>query len=400
MMSQILIAGGHVVPGDGSPELPGTDVLVDCGVITSIAPGLTAPPGATVIDATGMLVMPGLVDGHRHVWQAPLRGIGADMTLPDYLGSVLGPILAAYKPADAELATLLGAAEALDAGITTVFDWSNTTTTAAHTDAVRDAFAAAGIRAVVGHVHPDHEAFARRIARGPVTVTAGLAILGMEYGDRRETERAIHAARGLGLPVTMHAGGPAVRALWDAELLDRHVHLVHLNAVTADDAKLLAGTGAGVTVTPVVEATMGHGASAFGRLHDAGARPGLGTDVVVNAPADLFEPLRDTLRAERLRTGTMPPAAGVLAAATVDSARAIGLDHLVGTVAVGKRADLVLLGGLPRPSAAAAVVSAAPSNVDTVLVDGRVVKRAGRLLDHDLPALRHAGRELARRVLR
>src|SRR5688500_3442542 len=131
MMSQILIAGGHVVPGDGSPELPGTDVLVDRGVITSIAPGLTAPPGATVIDATGMVVMPGLVDGHRHVWQAPLRGIGADMTLPDYLGSVLGPILAAYTPADAELATLLGAAEALDAGITTVFDWSNTTTTAA-----------------------------------------------------------------------------------------------------------------------------------------------------------------------------------------------------------------------------------------------------------------------------
>lgn len=82
-----------------------------------------------------------------------------------------------------------------------------------------------------------------------------------------------------------------------------------------------------------------------------------------------------------------------------DSARAIGLDHLVGTVAVGKRADLVLLRGLPRPSAGAAVVSATPSDVDTVLVDGRVVKRGGRLLDHDLAALRAAGRQLARRVL-
>jgi cytosine/adenosine deaminase-related metal-dependent hydrolase len=398
-MSSILIAGGHVVPGDGSPERPQTDVLVDGGVITAVASGLTAPPGATVIDAAGMVVMPGLVDGHRHVWQAPLRGIGADMTLPDYLGALLGPILAAYTPADAGLTTLLGAVEALDAGITTVFDWSNTTTTAAHTDAVRDAFAAAGIRAIVGHVHADHEAFARRIARGPVTVSAGLAILGLEYGDRRETERAVHAARDLGMPVSMHAGGPAVRALHDAKLLDRHTHLVHLNTATADDAKLLVDSGAGVTVTPVVEGTMGHGASAYGRLHDAGVRPGLGTDVVVNAPTDLFEPLRDTLRTRRLHTGTMLPAASVLPAATADSARAIGLDHLVGTVAVGKRADLLLLSGLARPSAAAAVVSATPSDVDTVLVDGRVVKRAGRLLDHDLHALRDAGRQVARRVL-
>jgi len=400
MVTQILIKGGHVVPGDGTAERPQTDVLVDGGVITALAPGLTGSPGATVVDAAGMIVMPGLVDSHRHVWQAPLRGAGADMTLPDYLATVLGPILAGYTPRDAGLATLLGAAEALDAGITTVFDWSNRATTEAHTDAVRDAFAEAGIRAVIGLAHPDHEAYARRVERGPATVTAGFAIAGMEYGDHVDTVRSIRLARDMGVTVSMHAAGPAVRALYDAGLLGPHVQLVHLNAITADDAKMLAGTATGVTVTPVVEATMGHGTSAYGRLRDAGARPGVGTDVVVNAPADLFEPMRDALRTERLRTGTMLPAAAILPAATLDSARAIGLDQVVGTVEVGKRADLILLNGLPSPSAAAVVANATPADVHTVIVDGRLVKRDGRLVDLDLAALRHAGRALAHRVLR
>ncbi|WP_117209605.1 amidohydrolase family protein [Allorhizocola rhizosphaerae] len=399
-MTQILIKGGHVAAGDGGTELPETDVLIDDGVITSVAPGVNGAPGATVIDAAGMIVMPGLVDSHRHVWQAPLRGVGADMTLPDYLATVLGPILTGYTPQDAGLATLLGAAEALDAGITTVFDWSNTTTTEAHTDAVRDAFAAAGIRAVVGLVHPDHEAYARRVQRGPATVTAGFAIAGMEYGDHDDTVRSVRLARDMGVTVTMHAGGPAVRALYDVGLLGPHVNLVHLNGMTADDAKMLAETGAGVTVTPVVEGTMGHGASAYGRLWDAGARAGLGTDVVVNAPVDLFEPMRDTLRTERLRTATMLPAGAILPAATVDSARAIGLDHIIGTVEVGKRADLILLDGLPAPSAAAAVANGSRADVHTVIVEGRIVKRDGRLVDLDLAALRRASRALAQRVLR
>jgi 5-methylthioadenosine/S-adenosylhomocysteine deaminase len=322
------------------------------------------------------------------------------MTLPDYLATVLGPTLTGYTPQDAGTATLLGAAEALDAGITTVFDWSNTTTTEAHTDAVRDAFAVAGIRAVVGLVHPDHETYARRVQRGSATVTAGFAVPGIEYGDHDETVQAIHLARHLGVTVSMHAGGPAVRALYDAGLLGPHVHLVHLNAITIDDAKMLAGTGTAVTVTPVVEATMGHGPSAYGRLRDAGARAGLGTDVVVNAPVDLFEPIRDTLRTERLRTGTMFPVAGVLPAATVDSARTIGLDQVIGIVEAGKRADLILLDGLPFPTAAAAVTNASRADVHTVIVDGHIVKRDHRLVNLDLTALRHAGRALAQRVRR
>jgi cytosine/adenosine deaminase-related metal-dependent hydrolase len=163
-----------------------------------------------------------------------------------------------------------------------------------------------------------------------------------------------------------------------------------------------------VTITPVVEATQGHGASAYGRLLAAGVRPGLGIDVVVNATPDLFVPLRDTLRSERIRTGDLVPAANFLPAATSDSARAIGLGDRVGTLAVGMRADLLLLDGLAHLTgsntaagalAGAVVTALGPANVRTVLIDGRIVKRDGRLVDHDLAALRAAADDVARRVL-
>jgi cytosine/adenosine deaminase-related metal-dependent hydrolase len=429
MSEQILIKGGHVVPGDGAPELPRSDVLVDGGVIAAVGPDLPAG-GAEVIDATGLVVLPGLVDGHRHVWQAPLRGVGADLTLPGYFEVILGRALPAYRPEDARLASLLGAAEALDAGITTVFDWSNAALSPAHTDAVLDGLASAGIRAVVAHARPDDTDDARRVAGLRGTITGALAILGPGRSPWDDAVRQLRFGRELGVVVSMHANGGGapdgpVRRMHEAGLLGPRVQLVHLNAATDDEVKLLVDAGVGVTVTPLVEALMGHGAAPYGRFTDAGGRVGLGADVVVNAPADLFESMRDVLRAERLRfagpgTRAMPPAASVLGAATIDSARAIGLADRVGSIAPGKRADLILVDGLahlsrgladpatpigPAPAtgagsiAGAVVTCAGPADVHTVIVDGRIVKRAGRLVEHDLAELRAAATELARRVL-
>jgi cytosine/adenosine deaminase-related metal-dependent hydrolase len=384
----LVIKGGRLVSGEPA------DVLVERGRIVAVGsfPGVAA---AEVIDATGLVVAPGLVDGHRHVWQAPLRGLGADMTLPGYLAEVLGRILPGVEPAGAHRATLLGAAEALDAGITTLFDFCNVTRTPEHTDAVLDAYATAGIRAVVAHGNPDDERDVRRMADLRGRVTGALAILGAEYGPWEEAMRQIAFGRELGLVVSMHAsGGPGspLRRMYDAGALGPHLHLVHLNRITGEDAKLLADTGAGVTVTPVVEGTMGHGDSAYARLAAAGVRAGLGTDVAVNAPANLFETLREVLRSYRRESGEMHPAGGVLAAATTHGAAAIGMGDRIGAVAVGRCADLVLLGGLahlPGPRLAGAVVTTlGPADVHTVVVDGRVVKRDGRLVDLDLARLR------------
>lgn len=397
----ILLRNGHVIPGDGSPELPGTDVLIEGGVITAIGKDLPQPAD-TRIDASGMVVMPGLVDAHRHVWQAPLRGTGADMTLPDYFRVVLGRALSAYRPEDARLAALLGAAEALEAGITSVFDWNNTTLTLEHTEAALDGYAASGLRAVVGHTVPDDEADLKRLATRDGMITGGLAILGPQFGSWEDGVREIAIARELGLPVSMHAnGGPEspFPRMHEAGLLGPDLNLVHMNAMTPEEARMLADAGVAVTVTPIVEATMGHGTSAFGTFLDAGGHAALGTDVVVNAPADLFEPMRDTLRFERMRSRTMYPAAQLLSNATLHGARSIGLGSETGSLTVGKKADIILLDGLSHPSGAGVVASLTPANVHTVIVDGRVLKRDGRLLHLDLPALRTTGLELARRAL-
>jgi cytosine/adenosine deaminase-related metal-dependent hydrolase len=146
---------------------------------------------------------------------------------------------------------------------------------------------------------------------------------------------------------------------------------------------------------------MGHGPSPYSRFTAAGGRCGLGTDVVVNSPPDLFEPMRDTLRRHRAETSSMAPAGSVLAAATADSAAAIGLGSSVGTVAPGRRADLILLSGLSHLGgdvSGALVTTARASDVHTVIVDGQVVKRAGRLTTLDLPKLREDAVSPAQRV--
>jgi cytosine/adenosine deaminase-related metal-dependent hydrolase len=385
--------------------LPRADVLAVDGEIAAIGPDLSVA-GAEVLDVSGHVVLPGFVDSHRHVWQAPLRGIGADMSLGDYLNVVLGQIAPRYQPADMRLATLLGAAEALDAGVTTVFDWNNATLSPQHADAALDGFAAAGIRAVLGHGNPDDPADVRRLANRTGRVTTGLAIIGPEYMPFDLAARHIRLGRELGLVVSMHVGGggpsTAVTRLHEADLLGPDLNLVHNNTISDDEVKMLVDSGVGITVTPTVEALMGHGSSAYGRFVDAGGAPAIGVDVVVNSVPDLFEPMRDALRAQRGR-GANTPAAQLLRAVTIDGARAIGLADVVGSLAVGKRADIVVLGGLGHLTgtgdvAGAVVTSLGPADVRVVLVDGRVVKRDGHLVEHDLAALRAAAVEVARRV--
>jgi cytosine/adenosine deaminase-related metal-dependent hydrolase len=283
-------------------------------------------------------------------------------------------------------------------------DWCNVTRTPQHTDAVLDAYLTAGIRAVLAHGSPGNEVDVQRLAALRGRVTGALAILGPEYGPWDEAVRQIQLGRDLGLIVSMHASGgatPALRRMDGAGLLGPHLQLVHLNDMSEHDAQLLVDNGVGVIVTPVVEATMGHGASAFSRFADTGGRAGLGTDVVVNAPPDLFEPMRDTLRSHRAHTATMYPAGDILAAATIDSAQTVGLGGVTGALAAGKRADIVLLDGLTHllgtgDLAGAVVTSLSPSDVHTVIVDGRIVKRDGRLTELDLAQLRRSAADLAR----
>jgi cytosine/adenosine deaminase-related metal-dependent hydrolase len=148
----LLVRGGHVITMDpGAADIPGGDVLVSGGVIAAVGIGLAAPAGATELDATGMIVAPGLVDTHWHMWNTLLRGMSEGG--PGYfrLCRSLGP---AFGAEDLYQGTLLGCAEAISSGITTVHDWCHNIRTPAHAEAGLRALAQAGLRARFSYGYP------------------------------------------------------------------------------------------------------------------------------------------------------------------------------------------------------------------------------------------------------
>lgn len=425
-MSLVLLRGGHVLTMDPDlGEIPVGDVLVADGRIVAVGTDLD-PADAEVVDVRGEVVLPGLVDSHRHLWQSPLRGFGPDLSLGAYLPLLLGTAAGRITPDDLRLAGLLGAVEALDAGVTTVFDYGNATRSPAHATAAQEGLAEAGIRAVFGHGDPSDRAGLERLAAAKGLVTGALAVLSPEHGPLDEVARHIRLARKLGLVTSMHigcgTGGTAARpvlALADAGLLGPDLHFVHGNTSSDADLRALVDGGAGITVTPTVEMMMGHGHPAYARLTALGARPALGVDVTLTTGPNLLDQARAILWSQRqhhneqlLADGrdpwTLRPAAGdLLHAVTLGGAAAIGLADRVGSLTPGKRADILVLSGLshltgttePGRVAGAVVAVCGTPDVRDVLVDGRYVKRDGRLLDHDLSTLRATADEVARRVL-
>ncbi|MQY03882.1 amidohydrolase family protein [Actinomadura macrotermitis] len=421
-----LIRHGLVIDTDPAVTVLGHhDVLVEDGRISAVGPGLAAPEGAAEIDATGLLVLPGFVDAHRHTWQAALRGLLPDSTLPAYLERVLGELAPRYRPEDVHTGTLAGALECLDSGITTLLDWAHNQPTPEHTDACVAALRAAGIRAVFGYCYGGGDglaamtAEARRV-RAEHFASAGrvamaMAAFGPEFGD---LDRALHEwrlARDLDLPVTVHMGGhsaegaaPGLAWLEDNGLAGHPLNIAHGNHYGPEQLKRIAGHGGTLSVTPALEATMGFGRPISGPARAAGVPTGLGADSVIAGPGDMFSLMRAAHQLERGRpdgSGMAFTAADALRMATIEGAEAVGLGGVTGSLRPGKHADLVLLGTRSlamAPAAdpvAAAVLAAGVGDVDTVLVGGEVVKRAGRLLHHDVPALLDGLAATAARVL-
>ncbi|MGC5011796.1 amidohydrolase family protein [Streptosporangium sp. DT93] len=391
----MLITGATVIDTEPRPRvLEGAGVLVEEGVITAVGRGLRAE-GAEVLDAAGGILLPGFVDTHRHVWQSVLRSVAADATLGGYLDLVLGRLGPAFRAEDVYAANLWGALEALDAGVTTLYDWSHIQLTPAHTDAALDALREAGIRAVFGYAPPSPADGARRedevrriasLAGGSGPVTPALAAWGPVYGSAAAAEADWRLARELGLPISLHAtGSGAVEWLHANGLLGPDVMFVHGNGFSDEAVRLLAASGCAASVAPVVEAQMGHGYPESGRFRDAGVRVGLGVDTVTDAPGDMFAVMRAAFAAERLRGGASSTA-DMLRMATLGGAEALGMADRIGSLRPGRQADLVILRtGSPAMAPVhdpigAVVTSAGPGDVDTVIVGGRVVKGGGRLL--------------------
>jgi len=424
---RLLIRGGTIVSLDSTlGTLRGGDLLIEDGTIVAVAPRLQAD--AETIEAAGAIVMPGLIDAHRHLWYEIVRGMAMDSSLPALHTTIWATLAVHFTPKDVYLATRAAIVEALDNGITTVLDWCHVINTPEHGEAavrahrelpIRTVFAyGTSMRRKLGELE-DAAADAAAVAeldRGAVEslvagagerMTFALALQGPESASMGTTRTEIAMARELGLPMTMHAGiqdgGPprrTVARLAGAGLLAGDMQFVHCCTSGAGELRQIAEAEARIVVCPMAEMALGIGVPPTARARDCGLRPAFGSDAVCSASGDLFDEARLALLSERsLRTaagrarsgteGPVPSTREALAGITLDAARACWLEDRVGSLGIGKRADIVLLRELdvdlgPAVDVHAAIVgSARGSNVDTVIVDGEIVKRGGMLVGID-----------------
>lgn len=424
-MARILIKGGSVVTMDPAiKDLPRGDVLIENGRIAAVGPSISADD-AEIIDAAHMIVLPGLVNAHVHTWQSALRGVAADWTVAKYMQSMHRGLAGHYQPDDLYIANLMGALNQLNSGATTLVDWCHSNRTPEHTDAAIQGLTESGARALFlhGSPKPDPKPGQKHFSEVPMPrseverlrkgrfassdglVTFGLAILGPYYSIYDVTRHDIALAREFDLVASMHvSGGQALtpdgfKRLIGENLIGEKINIVHGNDMDGDDIRAVAGKGGQFTVTAEIELQMGYGDPLTGVLQRCGAPMSIGSDVEPSARGDMFTAMRVTLQHERNRRivemgekeGGKPLDMPVtvrhaLEWATINGAKMAGLDHRVGSLTPGKEADVLLLRSddinmLPVwDPIASAVMQAGVANVDTVLVAGRTVKRAGKLL--------------------
>ena len=400
-----LISGGIVVTMDPAlGDLARGDVLVENGVIAEVGARIDAPD-ADVIDATDRIVMPGFVDNHRHTWQTAFRGVGADWTFAEYLVAVHGTIRPRYLPEDVYVGNLLGRLEALQSGVTTMLDWFHCAESPEHADA-----AVAALRDVPGRsifcygaayrTTEPIEAEVRRVRsdlHGDGLVSMALGLRNAADTDIGTFADELKLAAELDLRTSVHVDSDGVRRpvlqLHEHGLLRESTTFVHANGIADEELRMLADAGSSVSISPDVELKMGFGWPMTGRVLAAGLRPTLSVDDTPAAGGDMFSTLRTAYAVQRGLDGGLR-SRDLLAFATIDAAASCGLEARIGSLTPGKDADLILLRAddltvFPVTDPAGTIVTAGhPGLVDTVLVAGRVVKRAGELVDADLPKLR------------
>ncbi|MEU8390748.1 amidohydrolase family protein [Micromonospora sp. NPDC048843] len=408
---------------DARTVLPGADVLVVGGRIAQVGVGLTAPDDALEIDATGGILMPGMVDTHRHLWQTAMRGYGADWTLTQYFVWYYLESGKLFRPEDVYAGNLLGAIEAIDAGVTTTVDWSHGLQTPEHADAAVDALEAVDGRFVLAYgniqqgpwewaTSPEFRDFHRRRIDGGNL--AGFQLAFDVTGDPAFPERAaFEVARELGVAVTTHAGvwgatnDDGIRLMHENGFMNPSTVYVHAATLTQDSYNRIAATGGSVSVSTESEQSAGQGYPPTWQLRHHDIPVSLSMDTSVWWSGDLFSAMRSTLGADRSRehleahakqetiTHCHLRAEQVVEWATRGGARALGMDATIGALTPGRQADVVLIKNDASPAMfpilnphGHVVFQAQRADVHTVLVDGRVVKRDGRLVGVDLAAAR------------
>jgi len=394
------------------------DVLVTGDTITAVGLGLTVPDGTVQVDAAGGILMPGMVDTHRHMWQTALRGLGADWTLTQYFVFYYLSWGKIFRPEDIAAGNRLAAIEAVDAGVTTTVDWSHGLQTIAHGEAALDALRGSPGRSVLAYGNllgapwewTNSADFRSFVARTATDDMQGLQLAFDVTADPAFPERgAFEAARELGMRVSTHAGvwgatnDDSIRLMWENGFMTPGTTYVHAATLTEDSYQRIAATGGTASVSTESEQSAGQGYPPTWELRKHGIPVSLSMDTSVWWSADLFSAMRATLSADRSREHLEAHGRGetvvhnklraeeVVRWATMGGAAALGLDDKIGSVTPGKKADLVLLKNENSPAMypilhpyGTVVFQAGRGDVHTVLVNGQVVKHEHALVGADL----------------
>jgi 5-methylthioadenosine/S-adenosylhomocysteine deaminase len=432
----VLRRGTVLTMNDAHDVLRDADVLVVGDKIAGVGPGLEVPDGTFEIDASDGIVLPGMIDTHRHMWQTALRGYGADWTLSQYFVFYYLEWGKIFRPQDIYAGNLLSALESLDAGVTTTVDWSHGLQTVDHADAAVDALQSVPGRFVLAYgnlqqgpwewaTSNDFRAFVeRRFSHGDDML--GFQMAFDVTGDPEFPEqKAFEVARELGAPVTTHAGvwgatnDDGIRLMHEHGFMTPESIYVHAATLEEDSYHRIAATGGSVSVSTESEQSAGQGYPPTWRLRQHDIPVSLSMDTSVWWSGDLFCAMRSTLGADRSRehleahakqetvTNHHLRAEQVVDWATRGGSRALRLDGLVGSLEEGKKADVVLVKSDDSPVMFPVLhpyghvaFQAQRADVHTVLVDGRVVKQDGRLVGVDLAHARRAVEETVEFAMR
>jgi 5-methylthioadenosine/S-adenosylhomocysteine deaminase len=431
--ADLLIRGGTVVTMDGSRRvLEGGSVAIRGDrIITVHTAGDPLPPARETLDAAGHLVIPGLVNAHGHAAMTLLRGIADDLKLLDWLENYIFP--AESKNVSREFVywgTLLGCVEMARSGTTTYADMYMFEEEAAR------ATERAGLRgvlgqSVIGFPVPDFNspeeslagarAFLERYRDHPLVIPS-VAPHALYTTPLDVVKKAHRLAREFGVPLQIHAVEPpeeneqvmaklgrrTIDALADAGVLDPGTILHHAIWLSDEDIRTIARHGASISHNPESNMKTASGLARVPELLAAGVAVGLGTDgPASNNNLDLFEEMDTAAKVHKLFRGdpTVLPAKIVFEMATLGGARALGLDERVGSIEAGKLADIVLVDArdpslVPLYDVYSHLVYAVKGgDVATVVVNGRVVVREGRMTTVDEDEVMAKARELKARVL-
>ncbi|MEX2126695.1 MAG: amidohydrolase family protein [Xanthobacteraceae bacterium] len=420
-----VLRGGAVLSMNAAVgDFAEADVLIDGRNIVAVGRNVNVGDAA-VLDARGMIVMPGFIDTHHHQFETALRSFLADGLLfndgqphgaINYFDHILGKFAGVYRPQDVHINILFGSLSQLDAGVTSVLDISQIHHSPEHTDAAVKGLADSGRRAALGYFegHGDKSKYpedARRVkqqyfssADQLLTMIMGGEIYLPGY------EKPWQIGRELGIPIAAHVFGnfgipKAIDERIKAKALGADLHFVHMTLMSDEHWKAIVDAGVTISMAVPIEMTMRHGTPPIMKAMQLGVEPSLSTDVECTMTADFFTQMRGMMTLQRMLVNERALAGDknlpklltsrdVIRFATVEGAKHLRIDKKVGTLTPGKEADIVVLDAnainvAPLNHVPGAVVTMMDrSNVDTVIVAGKVRKWKGQLLDVDLRKLR------------